>query len=179
MACEVKFSSSRSDYWGGVVFEASRSDRCGRLLFLRRQENQAGCLVFYFTVSGPVGHFNAERPVWDHPLDGIVGPGKRGVEPASFVGLTRKDRVWQVLELAWFCVSRNSTTKDSAPPATRGERVLEGSLIRGGAVHQGALAKAALQETATFLSVAMPYKLTTPATDDLDSWCADISPCGN
>ena len=48
--------------------------------------------------------------------------------------------------------------------------MLEGSLIRGGTVHQGALAKAALQETATFLSVAMPYKPITPAPDDLDSF---------
>ena len=100
------------------------------------------------------------------------------VEPASFVGQRRKGRNSQRLELTWFLWGPLSTTKDSAPPATRGERVLEGALIRGGPVQGLALAKTALQDTAPFFSIVMLYKLTTPAPGDLDRLAEVILPCG-
>ena len=36
-----------------------------------------------YLFSRPDGRFDADRPVRDHPLDGIVGHGKRGAEPPS------------------------------------------------------------------------------------------------
>ena len=76
----------------------------GTVLPVLSPKNRRNWMIIW--ISRPVARFDAERPVWDHPLDGIVGPGKRRVEPASFVGLTRKDRVCQVL---------GGTTSDLTP----------------------------------------------------------------
>ena len=63
----------------------------GTVLPVLSPKNRRNWMITW--ISRQVGRFDAERPVWDHPLDGIVGPGKRGAEPASCVGQKRKDRV--------------------------------------------------------------------------------------
>ena len=63
----------------------------GTVLPVLSPKNRRNWMITW--ISRPVARFDAERPVWDHPLDGIVGPGKRGVEPASCVGQARKDGV--------------------------------------------------------------------------------------